>query len=241
MKRLTRIIIFLIVILLFSVSYVQASSFNFQATASATTVKPGDTITISLGVADIDAGELGINAIEAVLDYDENVFEPVTSESFTGQNNWSITYNDESGENQGKFVAVIVQDGVTEDQQIATITLKVKEGIENQSTAIVFNNIKTNDGTTEIPSADRTININIETPVPEEPEEPQEPVVPEEPQEPTEPEEPVQPVEPEQPDNTESPNKIPQTGENEYVIIALIVVIAMSLISYLLYKKTKIK
>lgn len=218
MKKLRSIAILVAVILLSSISYVQAAGFSFLTEASATTVEPGDTVTIDLSVADIDAGELGINTIEAVLEYDKNVFEAVSSTDFAGLNNWSITYNNESGENEGKFVAVIVQDGVTENQDIGRLTLKVKEGVEDQATNIVFKGIKTNDGTNEIPTTDKTITININSP---------EPVVPQEPQE-------------EEPQNTTSPDPIPQTGETTFIIIGgCIVAVVIAVISYMLYRRNR--
>lgn len=219
MKKLSKITILLLITMLFSFSYVHAAGFSFLTTASANTVEPGDTVTINISVADIDAGELGINTIEAVLEYDKNVFETVMPTDFAGLNNWSITYNNESGENEGKFVAVIVQDGVTENQDIGRLTLKVKEGIEDQTTNIVFKGIKTNDGTTEIPTTDKTVSIKIESP---------EPVAPQEPEEPAE----------EKPVDTTSPKPIPQTGETTFIIIGIcLVAIAVGIVSCTLYRR----
>ena len=225
MKRLGKISILLVAIILFSAGYVYASGFNFLAETSTTTLEPGDTITINLGVSDIDAGELGINTIEAVLEYDKEVFEAVTPTNFTGLNNWSITYNNEIGENEGKFVAVIVQDGVTVDQGIGTLTLKVKDDVEAQSTSIVFKDIKTNDGVEEISTTDKTITLNVKEPEPIEPEQP---------------EEPEEPQEPEEPEDTTSPDPIPQTGENIYIIITICTLaVLIMILAYILYRKNR--
>lgn len=216
MKKISKIALLILLIMFFSIGNVHAAGFSFLTSASASTVKPGDTVTIDLSVADIDAGELGINTIEAVLEYDKDVFEAVMPTDFAGLNNWSITYNNESGENEGKFVAVIVQDGVTENQNIGRLTLKVKEGVEDQTTNVVFKGIKTNDGTTEIPTADKTVSIKIESP---------EPVAPQEPQV-------------EKPVDTTSPKPIPQTGETTFIIIGIcLVAIVAGIISYTLYRK----
>lgn len=215
MKKLISVLTLIILLLLSSINYVQAAGFSFGAQASASTVEPGDTITIDLSIADIDAGELGINTIEAVLEYDKDVFEAVTPADFAGLNNWSITYNNESGENEGKFVAVIVQDGVKENQSIGRLTLKVKEGIEAQTTNVIFKGIKTNDGTTEIPTTDKTVSIKIDVP--------EEVTV----QKPIE-EKPV----------TSSPKPIPQTGESTFIIIGIcLVAIVAGIISYTLYRR----
>ena len=166
MKTSTKIVIAVLLsfIMCFSINnYIYAASFNFSAGASASTLKPGDTITIDLKVSSIDAGELGINTMEAFLNYDENIFEPVSQSSFSGANNWSITYNGEDGANKGKLVAVILQGGVKEDQTIGNITLKVKEGVADTESSITFTNIKSNDGTAEITTEDKAINLKIAT------------------------------------------------------------------------------
>lgn len=219
MKRLRKIFILLFALLLLGAGYVKASGFEFLAKANTTKLEPGDTITIDLSIADIDAGELGINTIEAVLEYDKDVFEAVMPSDFAGLNNWSITYNNETGENEGKFVAVIVQDGVTQDQEIGTLTLKVKEDAEAKSTNIVIKNIKTNDGTEEIPTTDKTITLSIQEPEPE----------------------PVPEPEPDpKPENTTSPDPIPQTGENAYIIIAIcMLAVIVSVLALALYRKNR--
>lgn len=219
MKKISRILVLFILILLLCIGTVKALGFNFTATPSTTTVEPGETVTINFNISNIDAGELGINTIEAFLDYDKNVFETVSSSDFAGANNWSITYNGESGENEGKFVAVILQDGVTENQSIGSITLKVKDSALSGQTQVTLTGIKTNDGTTEIPSADQTIKINVASP---------EPVV----------DEPEPEPEPEKP--TTSPDPIPQTGENAFIIIIVSLgVLAIATISFIMYRKMK--
>ena len=222
-RNIFLIIVLMSIIGIFNVAY--ASSFNFNTSASASTLKPGDTVVISLNISNIDVGESGINTIEAVLEYDENVFEPVLPTNFAGLNNWSITYNNEEGENKGKFVAVIVQEGVTEDQAIGNLTLKVKYEVEDQSTNVTFKNIKTNDGENEITNTDKIVTLNIEKPVVEEPEEPQTNII-------------------NQDDIKEeenlSPNRLPQTGEYTFIIIGIVLAaLIIGIIAYTSYKKIK--
>lgn len=237
MKSIKIIILSLVIIVLIGMtSFVYASSFNFTLNASTNSLKPGDTVNVGLGISNIDVGESGINTIEAVLEYDENVFEPVLSNSFAGLNNWSITYNGEEGENKGKIVAVIVQEGVKEEQLIGNLTLKVKEGVGDQTTKVTFKNIKTNDGTNEITEQDQVVTLDIKSPVPEkpvEPEQPEKPQVPEEPETNTINNENI--IEDE--DNL-SDGKLPQTGTNAYLVSGIgILLIILGVIAYLEYKK----
>lgn len=228
MKRISKIVILFVLIILLSMGSVYALGFNFSATPSETTVKQGDTVTINFGISNIDAGELGINTIEALLEYDKNIFEIVNSSSFEGLNNWSITYNGETGENEGKFVAVILQNGVTKNQDIGKLTLKVKENATDGQTQIVLKGIKTNDGTTEIPTVDQNIKINVKKP---------EPVV-DEPNDdkPTDDKPTIE--KPEKP--TTSPDPIPQTGETTFIILGVSgVILLIAIITLISYRKIR--
>lgn len=238
MRKLVKVLILLLIVLFFSIGCVYATGFSFLATANKTEVKPGDTISINLNIADIDAGELGINTIEAVLEYDKNVFEPITSSDFTGANNWSITYNNETGENEGKFVAVIVQTGVTEDQNIGTLNLKVKSGVSKQTTKISFTNIKTNDGSTEISTADQNISVEIKASENTD-------ILPNQDSDQNGNKNQGQSINDGEKDTmpeeeNRSPNVLPQTGSYTYLIlIACGILVIISIIGYIKYNKNK--
>ena len=234
MKKIKQVFLLIIFvgILMFD-NCVNASSFNFIASTDATSIEPGDTVKIEFSVSNIDAGETGINTIEAVLEYDETIFEPVTSSDFSGLNNWSITYNGEEGENKGKFIAVIVQDGVTEDQAIGTLTLRAKTDITDQTTDITIKDIKTNDGTEEITTQNQVISMNIKNPVVEDPNGETN----------------------NQPSNTIgqtsnantvgkdeslSPNILPAAGSSYLLAGIVLFMVVMGIIAYIGYRKTKI-
>lgn len=138
-------------------------SFKFNVTANTSTLKPGDEVTITLGLSNINVGENGINTLQGVLSYDDAVFEKVTSSDISSQNNWTITYNDEETDRQGTFLAVILSGGVKETQTIGTIKLKVKENITAKSTQIKFTQITSSEGTTLVNETDKTISLSIQS------------------------------------------------------------------------------
>ena len=140
-----------------------AVGFKFAMSASATTVQPGDEITITMSVSDIDLGENGMNTLEGTLSYDKNVFEEVKSANITPQNGWVVTYNDENTDLNGKFLATKTGAGVKENQTLATIKLKVKANVSDQTTNVAIKNIASNDGTNLVEVADKTVSIKIET------------------------------------------------------------------------------
>lgn len=67
------------------------------------TAKPGDMVTVDLGIADIDQSSDGINAIQGDIAYDDSIFESVEIET-TGEN-WTVKFNQSSdSELKGRFV-----------------------------------------------------------------------------------------------------------------------------------------
>lgn len=161
MRRTSKILFITFILLLLLTVTVKADSFKFNVTANKTSLKPGDTVEINLNLSDIDAGDLGINTLEAVLEYDSDVFEEVTQSSLTSLNNWSLTYNSEDTENKGKFLAVIVTSGVKENQDIGKITLKVKNSAKTTDTTVRLKNVASNNGQTLIQETDKEITFKV--------------------------------------------------------------------------------
>ena len=159
MKKILATLIIIILSLCALIPTVKGVSFKFIATPDKTDAKSGDIITISLKISDIDAGELGINTFKCSFKYDESIFEEV---KITSKNNWSITYNDQKeNEEYGTLLAVLLSAGVTEDQEIGEITLKLKEDTQGKTGNITFTEVSSNDGQVTITDTDKTIVINI--------------------------------------------------------------------------------
>ena len=190
MKRLANILVLiLITIFILGVSgRVEASSFKFNAVAEKEEVSSTDTVKIDLKISDIEAGDEGINVVEGILEYDASIFESVKIEI---KNDWKVTYNQEEGERKGRFLAVKMANGVTQEEDIGQVQLKIKQGIEEVDTEIKIKEIKSNDGKEIFNEENKIIKINILKPAVEEPT-PELPT-PEEPKEPTE--NPKRPVE----------------------------------------------
>jgi len=217
MKKKLKILFIILILTIFLLPVsVQANSFKLNVQANKTTVKPGETVEISLNLSDINAGELGINTVEGVIEYDNTIFEEITSSNIQSLNNWSITYNNEETEYKGKFLAVIIQDGVTENQDIGKITFKVKNSAKNTNTSIKIKNILSNDGNTLIEETDKQVSFTIQANASSTVTEDQIDV---------------------EHENL-STGTLPQTGDSHYIfyIIGLILII-VSIIIYIRYKK----
>lgn len=115
-------------------------SLVFTPTPSSTKLNEGEEITITLELSNIKMGQDGINTFGGKLEYDENVFEKITSDDISSQNNWSIVYNDEETAKKGTFLATI-NTGTSKNQVIGIIKLKVKTNLKSQDTEIKFTSL----------------------------------------------------------------------------------------------------
>ena len=151
----------LIVLMLLIPVRVQADSFRFGMKANKTSLKAGETVTISLSVNDIDAGDAGINTVEGKFKYDSNVFEEVKKSDFTSSNGWSLTYNDEETAQKGKLLGVVLQSGTKKNQEIGKVKLKVKSKVKVSQTTIKMTNIATNNGSDLIKDSDKQVILKL--------------------------------------------------------------------------------
>ena len=118
--------------------------FNFIPSPKETRAKAGETVTINIDVADIKIGENGLNSIVGFLQYDEILFETMEIES---TENWNIELNQNQNHPlYGKFCIYTMNEGIKENQQIAEMTLKLKQNLKPQTTEIKFNDIVSSDG-----------------------------------------------------------------------------------------------
>lgn len=216
--------------------HVQASSYKFTATPSKTTVKPGDEVTISLKVGDIDAGDEGINVVETSLVYDTAVFDKF---EIVDKNEWDSTYNSNSGEKYGKLLFKKMVTGVKDDEIIGILKFKLKDELDITETQIKLLQVTSNDGYMLLNEGDRVITLKIgkesipnitDEPSKEPKEEPTQ--IPEDNSEPT------------QNPTTQVQDKIfgVQTGDIIfYVIILLLVVIVINILIFVYLKNKKNK
>lgn len=142
------------------VTTVRASEFKFNAVADKEELTPGEEVTITMSIRDINV-ESGINTIEAWLEYDKEIFENVKTEN---ANDWEITYNTETGERYGKFLIIKMTTGQKEAEDVGKIKLNVKKDIPSQETEVKILQITSNDGDELIDEGDRIIKFKINNP-----------------------------------------------------------------------------
>lgn len=183
-------------------------SFNFSVDPEEKYVKAGETVTVTISAKNINVGEHGINSIVGYLGYDEDLFESVslnTEES----SNWLIELNQiKSHSMYGKFCMYTMQEGVTKNQDIAKLVLKLKADLKPQTTKVTFTKLASSDGDVEVAEEDRAVTLIIyEDEIPEKAKDPEEPE--------------VKKVEPKEPQTVKTGDKI--------VIMVIIAILAIIL------------
>ena len=164
MKKIVISILFISVFLLSYCTY--ASSFKFTATPEIIAVKPGDEVSVTLKISDIDAGNEGINVVETTLEYDNNYIDSI---DFIDKNDWNSTYNSNQGDLFGKLLYSKMVVGVKDDEEIGVLKIKIKENVDEFETQVKLKNVTSNDGYSLMDDGTKTVTLKykIVTPDPQ--------------------------------------------------------------------------
>ncbi len=138
-------------------------SFNFVANPTEKRVKAGETVTIAFSAENINAGENGINSIVGWLDYDQSVFDSMEFVGISNERNaWNVELNQIEGHKLfGKFCIYTLNEGTTENENIAKMTLKLKDNLKPMVTEIKFTKLASSDGNIEIEEQNRSVKLII--------------------------------------------------------------------------------
>ncbi len=236
MKKSIKILLAILVIMICIVGTVHAASVTMELKSSSNLVA-GDTVVVTLRIKNIDAGD-GVDTISGALVYDTNIFETITDDNYTtyfqGLNSWNpMGYN--AGEN--RFTA-LRGNKVNMASDVLQIKLKAKTAITVDSTTIQVKDIEFSGGidTGDINSEDVSIKIDKASQITPEPDKKNE--------------QQGGQITPDKPINNQSPvvngnntsnTKLPQTGDEYGIVLAIAVVAIVSIIAYIRYKNINIK
>lgn len=158
----------LIALILLASNLLAAANLKAQAKASTNELKGGEEVTITLNFSEYQQIKDGLNAYQATLEYNKDIFEEVKQEDFQCLNDWEkLQYNQATGE----FVA-IKKVGSTEPEDIVSVTLRTKPVVKATTTEIKIKDIITSEGERDIAIAETKATINIIEEQTEKPEEP---------------------------------------------------------------------
>ena len=164
-KHIAMLIILTILLSIAGISHA-TGDVTMQLTSNSK-LEEGKTVEVSLAITSINAGE-GIDTVTAQLNYNQEIFEPVTEESFTGLNHWNfIMYN----EDDGAFI-LSKSSKVDSNSEVLKVELKVKENITVDKAEVSISNIVVSGGDEDIDVDMVSVTIEVPEPTKPTPEEP---------------------------------------------------------------------
>lgn len=156
-KKLGIVLIIGLILIYAMTSNVLGYSFTTTLTPDNTSVSKGGTVVVTIKLSGIDAGK-GLFNFSAVLNYDTEVFEEVTSSDIVAvaDGGWTCTYSADT-----KKILLENTNWVTTDQDIATITLRVKSDTTASSATVGLTEVKAANESEEISGTELSTSIQI--------------------------------------------------------------------------------
>lgn len=161
MKSKKIIVILLVIAMIIGINIktlaATGDSYKINLTATSTTAKAGDTVSINLKITNVNV-ENGIGSCQGTVSYDKDVFELV---EISGIGKWGGLASDDNGNFTG---ARSDAQAISEDQEILTVELKVKDSAKAGSSEIKVSNFEAYNYDDEdgIKADNATINIKVE-------------------------------------------------------------------------------
>lgn len=139
--KLRKISLIVLLLITLPLSVVNAQPTVNMNLTSASELVAGQTVEVNLAITSIDAGE-GIDALVGKINYDKNVFEELTEEGFEGKNRWNFQiFSPETG-----LFTLSKSSKVNTNSEVLKLTLKVKEGVNLDSTKISMTDVVVSGG-----------------------------------------------------------------------------------------------
>lgn len=155
-------IVALIVALVFSLLTVTvnaASGFKVNLNSSSSSVAKGSEVTITVNISDFeDNVEKGINSVTGKVSVDDKVFESLTSDSFEGSGDWKVSFDESTGEFTCKNLKTVKR-----SQDICEITVKAKSSTSETEGAVKVTGLKATDADDELTAEDASKTLTIGT------------------------------------------------------------------------------
>lgn len=256
MKKTVSIIIMvmMVVALITTTTYAATPVYAIELKADKTEVYQGEEVTVTLRVKDFQDITNGLMGFVAQLEYDTGFFETLTQENIKGKGTWSSapTFNPATN-----LLTADSGTGVKTEGDVFTVTLKVKaNALVGTSTTVKVKNFEAAEGETELKAKeDATIAIMIK-----QKEEPNKPSVPDTNTITNDVNNALNITDTNTTTNnignlivgnttntaknmtntnTQTGNKIPQTGDQDWIFITLIATVVIGMFSYVKYRSMK--
>lgn len=155
-KTLTLILIVGLILLGISTNVYAVDVATLKATPDKTTIKAGEELKVVLNLTNYNTEAISlITSVSTKIDYDTNIFENITQNDISSD--FLAVYNDNDDTHE---LTIASTNGISENAELATITLRAKSNLVSTSTTINFteNTVDTN----KISDTPLTITIGAE-------------------------------------------------------------------------------
>lgn len=155
-KKFLKIAIIITMLVLTFATVVNALSLTVAMEVNNTTVPEKTEFTVKVKVSNLDVGQNGINSINAVLKYDDTIFEAVSESSIEGLNGWEAKFD-----NSTKKITLTKQSFVKTEEDVFNLTLKTKEGVSGKEGIVELKEISAQNSDSTITATDVSVSINV--------------------------------------------------------------------------------
>ncbi len=140
-KLTSMLVIITVVLMMATIVFAEGTNYTVgMSLTSSSKLKEGDTVIVKVNLTNINAGD-GIDTITAKIDYNEEVFEALTTLDMVAGSNWMPSYS-----NTSKILSLQKSSKVKTAETVLTITLRVKSTIKVDSTTITLKDIVASGG-----------------------------------------------------------------------------------------------
>ena len=155
MKKITKIIPLMIIIMLLMTISVFAADFSINANLE----KNNKEYTLRISLGDLVNKGTGITGFICDLEYDREVFETVKLEDITAKNGWEdLTYNPDNG-----AILVLRIDSTNQiGEDILEIKLHEKENAKSGETEIKITNVQATNSESDLEADEKIVSLKID-------------------------------------------------------------------------------
>lgn len=156
-KKIISIIMAVILLLSITSQIYATSSIDVAIRTNKEDVMPKQEVVVSVKFENLNQINKGINAYEAMIEYDKKVFEEINTSNFVCQNNWiNLKYNKQNN----KFV-VIKKVGAKQAEEVLQIKLTVREDAKAGFSEIKIKGNVVSEGKQDIYADEITAKVEI--------------------------------------------------------------------------------
>ena len=133
-----------------------ANAGKLETVSEETVIREGQEITLRFSLEGLSGTETGVHALKGTLEYDTEVFEPVSQEDFETVNSWEkLLYHPENGQ------FVLIHRAGSVQEEIFHLRLTVKAAVAEEEGKIAVRSLSASDGMEDLTPEDALLTLAV--------------------------------------------------------------------------------